>query len=538
MKKILILGVAVLVTGLAGCSKFLEEHSQNASYVESPADLEELLYGSALMKSGEMGNYLHLLADESKELYYSTSGMSINNNATLMSAAGMFRWHRDPFTNYTASAPSNIIVHEWDKFYEIIAVANSIIENAKEFDGSDRQVAYVTGSAHFLRALNYFQLVNVYGEPYSKSDPEMGLGVPYKGSSKVDQGKQVRQSTGYIYDRIVEDLVEAARLFEISGNYGQSPFKVSADAVRALQSRVYLYMERYSDAIAAANGVENLNLYDLASVYPVGQGEVFLNKSNSEIIFAQGRNNTGQAEGIERLMSSTGSSDAIYDGSFDIIIGTSAYCVDDELFGLFTTDDVRLSAFFTLSYNIGAPMARKFRPLLDAMVNETDPLDGSELGPNIVQPEFSECGVLRASEVILNKAEAQALAGDAGALQTITEFVNTRYTNPPAIPAGGDALIEFIRNERRKELCFEGHRWFDLRRYAVNTVHPQTISITHQYHATESNTTSVRGSYTLESYSATTKGQWVLPIPPGEIDFNWPEITNLDRTIGVTLDQY
>lgn len=38
----------------------------------------------------------------------------------------------------------------------------------------------------------------------------------------------------------------------------------------------------------------------------------------------------------------------------------------------------------------------------------------------------------------------------------------------------GEDLVNLIRDERRRELCFEGHRWFDLRRYAVNPKYPLT----------------------------------------------------------------
>ncbi len=87
MKKIfLTVTAALLIAGLAGCSKFLEQHSQN-----SPADLEELLYGGALdAANGTSQRYLHLLADESKELYYGAT--AINVSSTLMSSAGLYRW--------------------------------------------------------------------------------------------------------------------------------------------------------------------------------------------------------------------------------------------------------------------------------------------------------------------------------------------------------------------------------------------------------------------------------------------------------------
>lgn len=516
---------------LAGCSKFLEQHSQNASYIESPADLEELLYGGVLDKMGSTGRYLHLLSDESKELYHSPASIAASETSVLMNAAGMFRYLENPFTNYTGITASGTVADEWIKFYEIVAVTNSLIENATLFDITDPQVAYVDGSARFMRAMIYFKLVNTYGEPYSRTDPDASMGVPYKASSKIDQNLQTRQSTGYVYDRIVEDLLAAAASLKASGTYTRSPFKVSEDACHALLSRVYLYMERYGDAAAEADKVEALNLYNLAMDYPVGQGEVFLQTFNPEIIFAQG------SDGISALMPSTASSNLNgATGNYDITVAASAYCVSDELWGLFTNDDVRSSAFFALSYGIGAPMSRKFRLPLAAMVTETDPISGANIMGNYDPLQMSECAVLRAAEVVLNKAEAQALAGNAAAVATITEFVNTRYTTPPAVPASGNALIEFIREERRKELCFEGHRWFDLRRYAVNTVHPQTTAIVHPYHATENNSTAIRGNYTLAPYSAASRGSWVLPAPQDEVAYNYPVLTNLDRKVGVTIN--
>ena len=44
-------------------------------------------------------------------------------------------------------------------------------------------------------------------------------------------------------------------------------------------------------------------------------------------------------------------------------------------------------------------------------------------------------------------------------------------------------MVEEIRAERRREFCFEGQRWFDLRRYAVNATRPQQKSIVHVFNA-------------------------------------------------------
>ena len=78
--------------------------------------------------------------------------------------------------------------------------------------------------------------------------------------------------------------------------------------------------------------------------------------------------------------------------------------------------------------------------------------------------------LLRSGEIYLNKAEAQAMLDQADAINTMKELMNKRYADhklPVIDGLSGKELIQFIREERRKELCFEGHRWFDLRRQGM-----------------------------------------------------------------------
>ena len=51
-----------------------------------------------------------------------------------------------------------------------------------------------------------------------------------------------------------------------------------------------------------------------------------------------------------------------------------------------------------------------------------------------------------------------------------------RYKKMPTIPSGGKELVDFVRLERRKELCYEGHRWFDLRRYGMPRIEHTWVS--------------------------------------------------------------
>src|SRR5699024_11034563 len=94
--------------------------------------------------------------------------------------------------------------------------------------------------------------------------------------------------------------------------------------------------------------------------------------------------------------------------------------------------------------------------------------------------------LLRLPEVLLNKAEALAILGrDVEAMAVLEELrvkriVAAEYKELDA--RSGKKLIELIRDERRRELCGEGHRWFDLRRYAVHPKYPSTKEIVHDHY--------------------------------------------------------
>lgn len=121
--------------------------------------------------------------------------------------------------------------------------------------------------------------------------------------------------------------------------------------------------------------------------------------------------------------------------------------------------------------------------------------------------------VWRTAELYLNRAEAyaakymagdnscgQKAADDLDALRSkrLSNFVAYTLTTPAA-------LMEFCHEERRRELCFESHRWFDLRRYGMP-------SIEHTWYDASGN----RTVYTLKEKDL----GYVLPIPQDAMDTN------------------
>ena len=137
----------------------------------------------------------------------------------------------------------------------------------------------------------------------------------------------------------------------------------------------------------------------------------------------------------------------------------------------------------------------------------------------------------RLSEAYLNLAEALAMTGREGEARNVLEkLMKKRIVDLAPITESGESLIRLIRKERRREFCFEGQRWFDLRRYAVSPKYPELKEIMHGVY--QSAMASLKpgvydGSYTLKPYGQ--DNAWVLPIPDYEIIFDRGAMVDNDK---------
>lgn len=83
---------------------------------------------------------------------------------------------------------------------------------------------------------------------------------------------------------------------------------------------------------------------------------------------------------------------------------------------------------------------------------------------------------------LFEQADAQ-LGNDQEANEYLNRLRRMRIANATTLNLSGSDLITTIREERERELCFKGHRWFDLRRYMVDARHPFTKTIEHTFTA-------------------------------------------------------
>lgn len=380
----------------------------------------------------------------------------------------------------------------WSRLYTHIGALNVIINKLEDFK-TEKEYNRIKGEALFLRAAYYFWLVNVYGQPYQEEAAKQEPGVPLKLTDYVEIKSYSRDPVADVYAVILEDLQHAAAC--LRGVTQPTVYRVNAAAVHAFASRVYLYMGDYENTIKQCDSVLLGYNYRLLDLNQHTNNKSMIFSGSPETIFSQGENRF--------LMLS------------DKYV--NSYVVSENLRNTFKdqTNDLRFKFFqyFThwKSRKTGY-LIRKFYTNSDGVV--------------------SDCFLIRLAEVYLNKAEALAMTGKTkDAIDLIQTLRENRYATGtlPDLNDEGDALVEFVRNERRLELCFEGHRWFDIRRYAVSKV-PMTKEIRHPHWESNTVTSSyeIDRYYVLKPYSED-RSNYVMSIPQKELMLNEGTMVNNER---------
>ena len=192
------------------------------------------------------------------------------------------------------------------------------------------------------------------------------------------------------------------------------------------------------------------------------------------------------------------------------------FCVSHDLYSLYDDNDMR-RFFFSTAATDSIALSYKF-------------ITGSQ------RSKVSDVLMLRNAEAYLNIAEACAMLGDASANTYLNALRSMRIQGYSAQSYSGEELVSQIRNERRKELCFEGHRWFDLRRYSVSNPYPYSKRIYRSYpFYTGSGTGNLNYIYTyvLEENDPA----YVFDIPVNVKDFDTVPMPGNDRPDRPALEE-
>lgn len=324
--------------------------------------------------------------------------------------------YKDIYTWKDANPDRSTTAFQYQALYNVIFYTNVIINEASSKLADSPEKNQLIGEAYALRALTYFDLINLFGKPYNAATAASDKGIPLALEIDLEQ-VFIPQSVEVIYNQIISDTDKAGQLINLDTQTKGINYRFSKAALYSFESRVYLYQQQWQKSLDAANKALaiNNNLVDLKAT------SVFATKYDSK----------------ESIL-------ALEDGYINGLKRTS-YASQDLITAYNRTTDLRFPLYFVAS-------GSRFR---------------IQKGGNIDQ----KC-TFRTSELYLTKAETTLkLDNLADAKTTILSFIKNRYTAAGFTQLESDInamnaadLTNFIYEERHREFAVEGQRWFDLRR--------------------------------------------------------------------------
>lgn len=459
-----LLFILLILSVVSSCSDFLKPTSENEFVPTTIQDLDEmLLYETYAITLSSPNPFFDLMTDDAAVVRFGGTESNLLSSVRLASIKAIFTWQPNI---YRVFEEDHLYESQYDSYsicYSKILGCNAVMDYIGTVEGKDEARHLLIAEALALRAFWYFHLVNIYGQPYTYN-PD-ALGVPLHLQSKVSSVSIERNTVKEVYEQVLKDLHASEKEFmALPADKQWNPnLRVSLPFVHLLMSRVYLYMEDWQNSsIYAGKVIENpqFNLIDKSAFPTAGTYMYFHNYTNPEVIWPYG-NSSLFSEFMDPYM-------------IDIAKGgkVSFVVADESLLNLFDEKDIRKTHYFVPDKR--SSNYKAFGKLA---------LQGGDNSPDS-NNKFARS--LRLSEAYLNKAEAEAMMfldgqGDEHKTEAINLLKALWRKRIDDIPSAylddrtAASLVKTVRNERRRELCFEDHRWFDLRRQGMPKINHKWI---------------------------------------------------------------
>jgi starch-binding outer membrane protein, SusD/RagB family len=444
---VLTLGVALCTTA---CKDFLEvppPGTVNQEFVQTDAaNVERVLFSTydrlqgGNMYGGRIQRVSALLADEIDFQFLGTT----NGNGAFTNRL---------FSVLTNDQGGGI----WNDCYAAIYRANVVIEasEGKKYPATDAITNRNLGEALFIRALCHFEVCRFFSKPYS--DPARGtnpgavLRLAIESPVDIKNSPKQRASVEETYAQVLTDVERAIALLP---DVTTGAIRANRQAAIAFKARILFDMERYADAAAEADKLINTGSFPLSTPY------------------AAFRNITTFRDGGVLFALSNLSGD---DGAGEIRGNYYSYLptlgIPNYAAVQLPLDSNVLGGVYEISLVRALRTGGRLRS--DSLLlgtNTTKKITAKWRGQTKAGNVQTNVPVFRIAEMYLTRAESRAQTGNEGGAREDLNAIRTysgTFTLDESV--SGQALLDSIRLERRRELFLENDRYHELRRLKLNT---------------------------------------------------------------------
>lgn len=350
----------------------------------------------------------------------------------------------------------------YSKYSRVNMIAQRVLENAARITPTAaEQATYnnIIGSLKGISAYCHFMMMAYYSTSYTDNS---ALAIPIINFVPSVTLKPRRNTVGEVSTFINDELIAASNLLSAQANKNF----ISKDFCTALRARLAAYRQDYplastlSQSLFASYPIANVTQYESmwGTGLPPGHNEV-------EVIFQLART---QGDRYDRQSGAGGNGTVNSGGRAGNTFaftnrgpgGGPFFTMNRGLYNSFPDNDIRKTLFIHPNSTINANWDNQSNPNLDRLV-----IDKFKAKQTI--PLLSDLRIFRSSEMHMIYIESLIAANNLSlAAQQMQNFRNNRFTSAAPLPSysSQQAAYEDLLLERRREFCFEGHRWFDLKR--------------------------------------------------------------------------
>lgn len=445
MKKIkYILTASVLAILISSCSDFLDKAPIDTIGTESDLNEKDAV---ALVNAA----YQPLQWPKIYNMRIWTTDI-IAGNSNVGGNGGTDGIETVDLSNFCATSTNAASLDIWRGPYPGILRCNLALQRLPSISMDEALRNRLMGEAYFLRAHYYFILVRIFGDVPLQTEPLVA------GSNL----NQARTSKDKVYEQIVSDCEKAIELLPVKSSYSSKDLgRACKEAAECMLAKVYLTLgTNYQKVIDLCQAIEDVG-YDLSKMNYADNFNPLIDNGSESLFEVQYSGSTAysfwdndnQACWLSTYMGPRNS--GWVGGSW------GWQHVTKEFVDSYEDGDLRKD--MTILY--------KGCPQFDG--KDYDPswsLTGYNvrkfLVPKSISPEFNtnpaNFVVYRFADVLLMKAEALNELGETVKAQAPLNIVRKRAGLPAVTTTDKAEMKEKIIHERRMELAFEGHRWFDL----------------------------------------------------------------------------